>query len=429
MAPRKRVCLVTPGYISSTPRVVREADALTGAGFDVRVVFTQGQLDGVREFDDALVASKPWRASVVRWSSARANERRAYYRSGIRHRVSGALTSWGFTGTGIVERAEGRIYPELARLAAAEPADVFIGHYPTGLAAAAHSAKRHGAALGYDVEDLYADTFADSAQWAPARARIIEIERRYVPKCRHISAVSAPVAEAFAARHGTPLPVVVHNCHPWAERRDLDGRTLDRQGPELSLFWFSQTVGLDRGIQDAIRAAGRLAGRVQVHLRGSVSDDVRRELLSLAAACGVGDALHFHPRCAPAELLSRAAEHDVGLSLETDDALSRRLSATNKLFLYLTAGLAVAATDLPGQRSVLEASLEAGLLHRHGDVETLAAHFERWSQNPEMLAQAKQSALAAARLRWSAEVEGQRLAAAVSQLFGRAMPHRMASGE
>ena len=54
-APGRRICIVTPGYISSTPRVVREADALSAAGYDVRVVFTQGHLENVRGFDEALM--------------------------------------------------------------------------------------------------------------------------------------------------------------------------------------------------------------------------------------------------------------------------------------------------------------------------------------------------------------------------------------
>lgn len=46
-----RVCIVTPGYISSTPRVVKEAEALSQAGYRVRVVFSQGDLERARQHD------------------------------------------------------------------------------------------------------------------------------------------------------------------------------------------------------------------------------------------------------------------------------------------------------------------------------------------------------------------------------------------
>ena len=39
MSPKKsRICLVTPGQPSTNPRLVKEADALCEAGYDVQVV-------------------------------------------------------------------------------------------------------------------------------------------------------------------------------------------------------------------------------------------------------------------------------------------------------------------------------------------------------------------------------------------------------
>jgi glycosyltransferase involved in cell wall biosynthesis len=335
----------------------------------------------------------------------------------VRHRVAEGLTRHGARAGWLVDRAEGRVVPELGTLAAAQPAHLYIGHYPAGLAAACAAGAQHGAMVGYDVEDLYADTFAPGPQWTPSRERILDMERRYVPRCRHLTAVSAPVADAFMDRYGTRRPVVVHNCHAWSERAHLDGQVRDRRGADLSLFWFSQTIGLDRGLQDALRAAGQVSRPVQLHLRGSASDEVRQELTRVAASCGMGERVHFHPPCPPAELLSRAVEHDVGLALETDEALSRRLSVTNKLFLYLTAGLAVAATDLPGQRSVFHATPGVGRLVPPDDVDALASCLDRWARDPEALGAARHGALEAARTRWNAETEGRSVVDAVSLLF------------
>jgi glycosyltransferase involved in cell wall biosynthesis len=232
-----------------------------------------------------------------------------------------------------------------------------------------------------------------------------------------VSAVSGPVADVLSARYAT-RPTVVHNCHPWADRSLIDGEVLDRRGPAMSLFWFSQTIGPDRGLEGAIRAASRLPRPAQIHLRGSVSGAVRAALERLARDVGMGHALFFHPPCPPDELLSRAAEHDVGLALELPDSLSRRLSVTNKLFLYLTAGLAVLATDLPGQRSVLSQCPEAGALHAPGDDETLGAQLTTWALAPDRLQAAKRAALAAAERRWNAETEGRALIGTVGHVLG-----------
>lgn len=419
---RPRVCLVTPGYLSSTPRVVREADALSAAGFDVRVAFTQGPLTQLQLWDDDLLASRAWSASVCRWNPARPEAKRRYYWSGVRHRLAQAVPAGGWAVPGVVERAEGRVFPELRAVAASQSAEIFIGHYPIGLAAAAHAAARYGARLGYDVEDLYAETFPVNAAWSKPRARILRIESRYVPRCSHISAVSGPVARAFAEMFPARVPVVVHNCLPWADRARLDGQRLDRVDTSLSLFWFSQTVGLDRGLQDAILAMGTAGVPIDLHLRGHAPPDVRRALSEIALGAGVQSRLHFQPPCRPDELLSRAAEHDVGLALETEDAVNRRLTVTNKLFTYMTAGLALSVTDLPGQRSVMDTCPAAGCVHQRGDVRQMAEHYRAWSRNPDLLAAARNAALEAARVRWNAEREQHGTVVAVTRLVGTARP-------
>jgi hypothetical protein len=119
-------------------------------------------------------------------------------------------------------------------------------------------------------------------------------------------------------------------------------------------------------------------------------------------------------------------EHDIGLALETEASLNRRLTVTNKLFLYLTAGLAVAATDLPGQRDVLSTCLDAGRLHEPGRAEQLAAHLDEWARDPATLKRARAASLEAARRRWNAEAEGRRLVEVVAALD---QVHAIASGE
>src|SRR5881628_2097010 len=48
----RTICIVTPSHISANPRVVKEADALHGAGFEVHVVFAQ-ITNGIRREHDA----------------------------------------------------------------------------------------------------------------------------------------------------------------------------------------------------------------------------------------------------------------------------------------------------------------------------------------------------------------------------------------
>src|SRR5205814_8098696 len=120
--------------------------------------------------------------SAVRWAASGPEFLRWGF-TACRQRVfqSAPPTTWRI-GL-IAERGEGRVFPELARLAASQPADLYIGHYPDGLAAAAFAARQWGARLGYDAEDFHTGEGA-----APEQIRRRDfIQRRYLPFCDHVT--------------------------------------------------------------------------------------------------------------------------------------------------------------------------------------------------------------------------------------------------
>ena len=410
---QKHICIVTSSHIALNPRVVKEADALHGAGYHVRVVFVQRRAGAVRHYDQQVLNGKEWPSSAV--PCARATEKLRWLRGVGRERFFSHVPRSFWRHGLVAERAEERAVIELAAVAARRPAELFIGHNPGGLVAAAIAAKRSHALLGFDAEDLHTGETNSAEQLA----RVDFIQERYLPNCRYLTAASVGIAEALAQQYGLPTPITIHNTFPWSDRQSIDGRQLDRRGPGLSLYWYSQTIGLDRGIQDAIRAAGLLDEKPQIHLRGLVDDDVRTSLVELARSNNVQE-LYFHPPVSPNELLSRAAEHDVGLALEQGQVRNRAICTTNKLFLYMLAGSAVVATAVPGQMVVRSEFPDCVTPYSPGDYRALARILSNWSHDRAALARAKKAALCAARERFNWECESKRLVEAVSAVLGRA---------
>jgi glycosyltransferase involved in cell wall biosynthesis len=106
--------------------------------------------------------------------------------------------------------------------------------------------------------------------------------------------------------------------------------------------------------------------------------------------------VYIHTTVPNAELLSRIAEHDIGLALEIPHCLSRQYTISNKLFQYLQAGLAVIATDTVGQREILSQYPEVGSLIPCQNPQALAIAIEDLLANPQKLIQAKTAAMEAA---------------------------------
>jgi len=405
----KKICIVTPEYIYANPRTVKEADALWEAGFDVRVVFSQGNLEDIREFDSALLKEKPWRWETVGWSPFRKNERFLYIKSKIRYHLYRALPPMLYSIKGLAECSETRVYRELARLACREKADLYLGHYPAGLAACAFAASFWKTKFGYDIEDLHTEEGDIDRGAIKRRERIRLIESRYLIHCAHISCVTDLIADEIVKRYGVKRPIVLYNCFPWKERVKIDGQIKDRKGPGLSLYWFSQVIGEDRGIQDAIKAVGLLKGRAQLHLRGYLSENIKRNFTDLARAFQAQDQLYFHPTVTSSELISRTIEHDVGLDLDPELNLNRTLTLTNKFFFYLLAGLATGVTELYGRKQIISILQKTGFSYPPGDYKALAKYLEKFILDPGFLQVCKNNSLQAARERWNWEEEGKKL--------------------
>ncbi len=317
----------------------------------------------------------------------------------------------------VLEHSERPGFSDLASLAASVRADLFIGHYPAGLAAAARAAKNSNALFAYDAEDLYAGEHPKTRSGRRVAKLIDTLERRYINECAYVSASSPGIGEALENRYEIAPPVVIQNTFPWTDRDSMDGKILDRKSDGLSVYWFSQTIGPGRGIEDAVKACGTLGGGVDLHLRGTISQGYASRLYELASTFGVEQSLYIHSQVPYDQVLSRTAEHDVGLALEQPTTLSRNLCQTNKLFVYLLAGIAVAATDTPGQRLVMDLSHEAGISFSPGDHDSLAAFLKSLRDDPARLKSRKMAALRSAREDWNWEVSKSTLVQAVNRVF------------
>src|SRR5436309_1401091 len=81
----KSVCVVTAGSIASTPRMLKSADTLHGAGYQVRVVCAE-YADWCKPAEAQMRAHPRWALDIVRWQRATAPVR--YFCSTLRERAA-----------------------------------------------------------------------------------------------------------------------------------------------------------------------------------------------------------------------------------------------------------------------------------------------------------------------------------------------------
>ncbi|HUL73832.1 MAG TPA: hypothetical protein VLT86_12060 [Vicinamibacterales bacterium] len=380
-----RICLVTTGQPASNPRLVKEADALAGAGYDVHVVAAYSA-DWATAADRELLATRPWSQTFVDWRLEAAPW--TFWTSRIRHRAATMAAPWLATSSAS-DAAVARIGPELRRASRRVPADLYIAHNLGALPAAWRAARHHRARLGFDAEDYHAGQVPRTDRMR----RVIErVEYRYLPACDYVTASSPGIANAYAplCRHGAPRCVL--NVFPKAGRPRA-AQAAPASGP-LALYWFSQLIGPERGLEDVIRAMGQLPpSSVVLHLRGDRWPDYEATLRQLAAQCGLaGTQLIVHPPAAPADMVSLAAACDIGLALEPGATENSDLALGNKVFTYLLGGLAIVTTRTSAHRWFLAQVPGAAAGYDAGDVAALQALLRRWIDHRDELTAAKRAA-------------------------------------
>ncbi len=334
-----RVCLVSPGHVASNPRLVKEADALAEAGYQVRVV-AGDYMAAVRPLDDSLLAHAAWH-----WELIDLGSRVGYKMRRIRQELAKQCVRTGLLSLPLATWAHSPMSLRLAQAAAAEPADLYIAHCLAALPAAAHAARIHQAKLGFDAEDFHVGELADTPENQTEIAIRDYLERTLLPQCDHLTSASPGISAAYAKRYGVKMtPLLNVFCQddadermPTLHRRDCISDT----STVPSLYWFSQTIGPGRGLEAIIRAIGKMKNPVHLSLRGLISDEYRNQLYELAQAEGVKHQLFLLPSAPPNEMVRLAAAHDIGLSLELKTPLNRDICLTNKVFTYLSAGLPV----------------------------------------------------------------------------------------
>ena len=387
-----RVTVVTAGHLSTCPRMLKAADALHGAGYQVRVVSTR-HLSWAWSADQCVKQTRSWAWQVVDYDRSSARLRQVV--TGARLRAAQAAA----TAVGVARlplevgiRAYSRVHDEIVDAIAAEPADFVYGGTTGALAATAAGARRLGVPYALDLEDFHsAEQTGPGSELAHALAE--RIEGDVLPRAAFLTAASPMIADAYWSKYGV-RPRPIHNTFSLGV-----AATSDRAGP-LRLYWFSQTLGPGRGLDDIVAAIGRSAIPAELHLRARPIPAYTERLAQLQAAVAPSLTLVHHDPAPPDRMVELAQGYDLGLSTEQPDVLSRRLCLTNKIFTYLAAGVPVLMTTTPAQVRLADDLGHAAMLYEPGDVDGLATRLAEWIDDAAGRSSARCAARAAAERRW-----------------------------
>ena len=397
MSPKK-IAIFTTGQPSTNPRMVKEYQALKAAGYSVKVFYsfwqnwahkadqTMFQSNEIVIADFILIGGSPFKnkysfvISKVVFKIAKL----VYHQTGFLGHLTLSRTTFG-----------------LINAAKKTNADLYIAHNSGALPAAAIGAKKNKAKCAFDAEDFHRGEYKDQNQ--KSCIAIIQNENKYLPLCDYVSAASPLIGEAYKKLYRTTLVEVINNVFSISFLQPLKSTNEE----SLSLFWFSQTIGANRGLEVFLKALKKLPNNVKIdiYLMGQIANGFDKVLTSLYDS----NRLHFLDTVSPNEIFKQAAKYDIGLCVEEPFFKNRDLCLTNKVFTYLLAGNCILFSDTKAQQLFWKENKEVGFLFSQGDEYQIVSIINDLFQNRDKLLKAKQASLDLALQQMNWETESKKL--------------------
>ena len=379
-----KIVIISPGQLGSNPRVVKEAATLAEVGHDVQVVATK-VATLVESRDQAIMRDA--RFSIERvafrdslsWKLARVQQE-------IAKRLSGPILN-----NFISDLTVSAMTPALSNAAFKHRAQLYIAHYPAALPAAARAAAYHGGSFAFDAEDFHIGDLPEGPGSVKVRQHIRRLESRYLPSAAYVSAAAPLIAEAYAEEYRIRQPATILNLFT-KKNAPIAPTNHGYANHSPSIYWFSQTIGPGRGLEAAIEAASIAKSRPHLFLRGTGTRGYLERLTGLAEQFGISDRLHYLPPCDPPDMERLGAIYDIGLVGELAQTLNRQIALTNKIFSYLTSGLAIVASDIRSHRHLQDAVRGAIALFEVGSARSLASSLDQILLDPSRLAAMRSAA-------------------------------------
>jgi len=374
----KSICIISQSHLCRNPRVLKEAIALAGAGYNVQVL--TGCISSSLYKQD-LRAINPY-PIILQTTSDLSRLTYQSFADKFLNKIGRLLIKYLKIETGL---SLGYGAPRYYNKAKSVHADLYICHQElaTYIGTQLLSA---GFKVAFDFEDWYSEDLLPEARAGRAINLLRNVESIALNKGIFCITTSNVLAKRLSASYSAPQPQVIYNVFPSA----LIPLKKKFSKP-VKLFWFSQTIGAGRGLEPFFNLLSSFRNPVEIHLLGSINDHYKKKLNTLLPG---QHRLYFHDLVEGHKLAEKIATFDIGLSLELDTPKSRNYTITNKFYQYIQSGLPVIVSETEGQNEGFDKFRPGFKLSRHPST-TEVAELEKWLNNDDELQAARKRAIEA----------------------------------
>ena len=401
----KKIVLITSGQPSTNPRLVKEADALASRAYQVTVVYQYWD-EWAEKADQILFENKKWEAICV---GGNLNKKKwLYLLTRLSHKIFRLLQVYFGNRFYLAEMAGCRNTYLLYLAALNQKADLYIGHNLGALAPAVWAAKKKNKYCGFDAEDFHRNERSSNPNEVDVKFKTY-LEDKYFPFLSYLTTASPLINKEYEKLFPECKPVNIDNVFKKYLLNPSQDYNIIKP---LKLFWFSQKIGPDRGIEDVFKALKIIEDEeIEFHILGKPRPNIIKEFDICIESLKFNKPpnIVYHSPMDGASLMNFAAIFDIGLCLEPGFSRNNEIALSNKLFTYINVGLALICTETDAQHKFVKENPEVGRTYPFGDVLALAKIIKHFKNNPSELNKTKTAAFNLAQQKYNWELESQKL--------------------
>ena len=375
---------------------MKEAAALAAAGYEVSFIYNFWAEWGL-PFDEKIKKDNP----TINWIMAGAdptNSKVAYNFSRLGHKYYRWLNKQFPKNISFAKQATIRGFSGLAKKALKMEAGLYVAHNLGALPVAATAAKKYNSKYAFDAEDYHR---GQSTKGSLEYITTLLLEDAYLPGTSYITAASPLIGEQYT-KHYQKRVTVINNVFSLKYL----AKEIKEPSKPLKLFWFSQTIGKGRGLEDIILALKEMpAGEFSLTLLGNYDESIKKYFSELGRNGNQQVDIKFLHPVSAGEIFEIAAQHDIGLALETGKDENNKLALSNKIFTYLLAGNAIIFSETKAQYNFYLENSKIGHIYKTGNIVALKKILFSYLNNLNVLQKKKEDSFKLGSEKFNWEIE------------------------
>ena len=350
-----KVTIVSSGQPSANPRAVKEAITLAENNYNVTFIYCPLS-PWADEYDKILFEEN----KSIKWVCAgyhQQNQKWNYYFARVRKKIWEKLSIILKNKLNANSKATILFFQELKAKALRSKADLYIAHNLGAIGPVSIAAQKYNAKCGFDAEDFHR-----------GESRIVnkntsDIENKYFPLMDYITSASPLIGETYKLLFPKINFQTINNTF---SLKFLQEKLDCNKNEELNLFWFSQFIGPNRGIEDFIFAINICTDiKIKLNLMGNISVTFEKEITDLI---NNKESINFIKPGAPSETFFNAQKYDIGIASETGFSTNNDIALSNKLFTYLLSGNVILFSNTKAQEKFHKENEGISFLYQSGDI-------------------------------------------------------------